>query len=132
MDASVVVSTNREPDILKKSKAIPYTMQDKTIIHKPPEGSPYANNPNRNTHASMLMSITCLMPNFFRKKGIARMKRVSDICEIDIISVEYFTTTELANSGIVEKSDKKVSPYILVNCKAPPKNIEKIKNNAIL
>ena len=38
--ASVVVSTNNDPEILKKSKAIPYTMHEKMIIHNPSEGFP--------------------------------------------------------------------------------------------
>ena len=35
-------------------------------------------------------------------------------------------------SGAFENSDKYTSPYILVSCKAPPRNIENTKNKAIL
>ena len=60
------------------------------------------------------------------------MKRVSDIWEIDKITVEYFTPKESAYFGIFPKSERKVSPYIFVNCKAAPRNNEKIKKVAIL
>ena len=59
---------------------------------------------------------------------MASINKVSDICDIDIIIVEYFTTKESEYSGIFSKSERKTSPYILVNCNAPPKNIEKMKN----
>ncbi len=72
----VDVSTNKEPEILKKSKAIPYTIQDKIIIHKPSVGFPKANNPKRNTQANIEINITCLIPKRFRKKGIAKMNKV--------------------------------------------------------
>jgi hypothetical protein len=86
----ICVSTNNEPDILKKSNAMPYTMHDKIIIHSPPAGSPKAKSPNLKTHASMLINITYLIPNFRRTKGIARMKSVSDTCDIDMIIAGYF------------------------------------------
>ena len=60
------------------------------------------------------------------------MNKVSDICEIDNIIVEYFTTNELVYAGFPAKPLKKDSPYIFVNCNAAPSNIEKIKNKAIL
>ena len=96
------------------------------------DGSPYANNPKRRTQASIENNITFFIPNLFRKKGIVRMNSVSEIWEMDMIMVEYFITNESAYFGIFLKSSRKVSPYILVSCKAAPKNIEKIKNNAIL
>ena len=90
-------------------------MHERIIIHNPSEGFPYANNPNRKTQASILINITCLMPNRFKKNGIAKINTVSEICEIDIIIVEYFTTNESLNSEIFAKSERKVSPYIFVN-----------------
>lgn len=80
----------------------------------------------------MLMSITFFMPNRFKKNGMASMNSVSDIWDIDIIMVEYFTTNESAYMGLFLKSFKKVSPYALVSWSAAPRNIEKIKNSAIL
>src|SRR5687767_14845837 len=78
-------------------------------------------------------SITFLIPNRFRKKGIVRMNTVSEICEIDMIMVEFLTTNDSGPySGTFLKSSRKVSPYIFVSCKAAPRNIEKIKNKAIL
>ena len=106
-------------------------MHDSTIIQRPPAGSPYASNPKRNTHANIDISITCLIPNRFRKNGMVRMNKVSDIWEIDIMMVEYFTTNESAYSGNRLKSSRKESPYMLVSCSAAPKNMEKIKNRAI-
>src|SRR5436190_7808666 len=103
------------------------------IIHNPSVGFPYANNPKRKTHASIENNITFLIPNFFRKKGIVKINTVSDICEIDIIMVEYFTTKESGPyAGIFLKSSKNVSPYIFVNCNAAPNNIENKKNSAVL
>ena len=67
-----------------------------------------------------------------RKNGIVSINSVSEICEIDMMMVEYFTTNESAYSGILLKSSKNASPYILVSCSAPPNNMEKIKNKAIL
>ena len=80
----------------------------------------------------MLINITFLIPNLFRKKGIANMNHVSDIWEIDKMIVEYFITKESAYFGTFAKSDKNTSPYIFVNCNAAPKNMEKRKNKAIL
>ena len=65
--------------ILKKSKAIPYTMHDTMIIHNPPAGSPKASKPKRSTHANMLINMTLLIPYRFKKNGIARIKAVSEI-----------------------------------------------------
>jgi hypothetical protein len=76
---SVEVSTNNEPDILKKSNAIPYTMQEAIIIHNPSAGFPNENKPKRNTQAIIEINITCLIPKRFKKKGIAKINQVSDI-----------------------------------------------------
>src|SRR6266496_5520812 len=108
-------------------------MHDKMISPVPAiDGSPYANKPKRNTQANIAISITFLIPNLFKKKGMVRINRVSDICEIDKMIVEYFTTNEFVNFGILLKSLRKESPYIFVNCKAAPNIMEKIKNKAIL
>ena len=69
-------------------------MQERMIIQSPSAGFPKAKKANRSTHASMLINITILMPKRFRKKGIARMNRVSETCEMDMMIVEYFTTSE--------------------------------------
>src|SRR3954466_8821532 len=89
MLASVLGSTNKEPEILKKSNAIPYTMHDRMISIVPKATrSPKANKPKRNTQANIANNITSLIPNLFRKKGMERINNVSDICEIDRIIVE--------------------------------------------
>src|ERR1044072_9000003 len=107
-------------------------MQERMIIHNPPEGSPKANRPKRKTQANMENSITCLIPKRFKKKGIARINNVSEICEIDMMMVEYFTTNESAYAGTFEKFERNLSPYMLVNCRAAPKSMENTKNSAIL
>ena len=125
-------STNKEPEILKKSNAIPYTIIDRTRSHKPEPGFPIPNNPNRNTHASMLISITCFIPNRLKKNGIARMKRVSDICESEIRILLCFTAKLSAYSGTFAKSPKNGLPNMFVICNAAPKNIANKKNFAII
>src|SRR6185503_365479 len=103
------------------------------IIHKPSSGLPYAKSPNRKTQASIEKTITVFIPKRFKKNGILKMNNVSDIWEIDKMIVEYLTTKESGPySGIFLKSSRNVSPYMFVNCNAAPKNIEKIKNKAIL
>jgi len=82
--------------MLKKSKAIPYTTHDKIIIHNPSAGLPNENSPKRNTQAIIEKIMTFLIPKRLRKNGIVRINNVSDICEMDIIIVEYFTTNESA------------------------------------
>ena len=60
-------------------------------------------SPKRNTHASMAISITCLMPKRFRKKGISRMQSVSDICDSEIRMLACCTPKVPAYSGILPK-----------------------------
>ena len=117
--------------MLKKSNAIPYTIIDKISIQMPDPGSPKPNSPNRNTQANILMSMTRLIPKCFRKKGMARINSVSDICEMDSRITECLTPKESANSGILAKLPKNASPYVFVICKAAPSNIEKKKKIAI-
>ena len=68
-DGFASLSTNNEPDILKKSNAIPYTIMERISNDRPDPGLPTPNNPKRNTQASILISITCLIPNRRRKNG---------------------------------------------------------------
>src|ERR1700742_2198004 len=105
-------------------------MHDKMIIHNPPEGSPKAKSPKRSTQASILKSITYLIPNLRRKNGIASIKSVSDTCDIDMMIAGYFTVTRSLYCGTFAKSCRKVSPYALVNCNAAPRSIEKAKKTA--
>jgi len=57
---------------------------DKIKRDKPFPGLPIPNNPKRNTQAKMLISITLFIPNLCKKKGMVRIKSVSEICEIEI------------------------------------------------
>src|SRR5690606_27798470 len=100
----------KEPEILKKSNAKPYTMQESMIIHKPSAGFPKANNPNRSTQAIMAKSMTLRIPKRFKKKGIAKIKRVSEIWEMDIMMVERSTISESAYLGKKANSLRKTSP----------------------
>ena len=52
------------------------------------------------------MSITFLMPYFFRKKGMSKMQSVSEICEMDDRNTLCFTAKALAYSGILPKSSR--------------------------
>ena len=103
-------STNKEPEMLKKSNAIPYTIMDKISIQMPAPGSPNPNSPNRNTQANILISMTRLIPKCLKKKGMAKINRVSDICEIDSRITECLTPKESANSGILAKLPRNASP----------------------
>ena len=80
----------------------------------------------------MLISITFLIPYRFKKNGIARINKVSDTCEIDIIIVDLSTTNDFAYSGKSPNSLKNKSPYAFVSCNAAPKNMAKMKKSAIL
>ena len=62
---------------------------------------------------------------------MVRMSRVSEICEIDIITEACCTIKLLANSGSLSKLCRKVLPNILVICNSAPSIIEKIKKIAI-
>src|SRR5690606_11904567 len=104
IEGSVALSTYIEPDTLKKSNAIPYTILERIIIHNPLPGSPKENRPKRSTQAVILISITDLIPKRFIKKGMVRIKMVSDICEMDTIIVDDFTTRESAKAGLAPKS----------------------------
>ena len=117
--------------MLKKSNAMPYTIMDRINIHSPEPGSPKPNNPNRNTHANILISMTCLIPKCLRKKGMARINNVSDICEMDSRITECFTPKDSAYSGMLAKLPKKRSPYVLVICNAAPRSMENKKKIAI-
>ena len=110
---------------------MPYTIMDRMSIHKPLPGSPKPNNPKRNTQANILISITRLIPKCFRKKGMARINNVSDICEMDSRITECFTPKDSAYSGILAKLPKKRSPYVLVICNAAPRSMENKKKIAI-
>src|SRR6185503_11513725 len=78
----------------------------------------------------MLISITFFIPKRRRKKGMVRMKRVSDICEMDNKMFGFFTAKE---SGYFEvKSARNCPPNAFVICSAAPRNMEKIKKIAIL
>ncbi len=105
-------------------------MHDKTIIHKPPSGLLKAIRPNLNTQASILNSITYLIPNLRRKNGMARINNVSEICDIDMIMAGYLTAIKPLYGGTLAKSWINVSPYALVNCNAAPNNMANAKNIA--
>ncbi|MNR52573.1 hypothetical protein D3C85_1724350 [compost metagenome] len=85
------MSTNRDPEILKKSNAIPYTIIDNMRKITPEPGFPIPNNAKRKTHAIILKIITCLIPNRFKKNGIVKINSVSEICDNEIIKTECST-----------------------------------------
>ena len=59
-------------------------------------GLPTPKKPKRNTHANIDMSMTPLMPNFLRQKGIIRIQSASLICEMEVSNVALFAAKELA------------------------------------
>src|SRR5882762_1282362 len=80
----------------------------------------------------MLIIITVFIPNRRRKKGIARINKVSDTCEIDDKIFGCATVKEPAYFGSLAKPPRKARPNAFVICKAAPKNIENKKNTATL
>jgi hypothetical protein len=75
--------------------------------------------------------MTCLIPNRRRKKGIVRIKSVSEICDIDKIIAGYFTAIVFLYASTFAKSWRNVSPYALVNCNAAPRSNANTKNIAV-
>ena len=96
-----------------------------------PVGLPAPRKAKRKAHAPKAMSITFLIPNFFKKKGIKRMHKVSDICEMDDKNTLFFTAKALAYSGDWPKASKKGVQKPLVTCRHMPKRNEKMKNTAM-
>ena len=75
-------------------------MQLRMNIQTPPPGLPAPKKPKRKTHANMAMSMTFLMPNFFMKKGIRRMQRVSETWLSDMRALALLAPHALANAGL--------------------------------
>src|SRR4030043_1621872 len=82
-------------------------MHERIIIQSPSAGFPNPNRPKRRIHATILNSITFFIPNFLRKKGMVRIKRVSEICETDIIIAGYLTAIRSLYFGMSAKSCRK-------------------------
>ena len=57
-------------------------------------GDPAPKKPKRKTQANIAINMTFLIPNFFMKKGIRRIHRVSEACEIEIRALEFLTANE--------------------------------------
>ena len=109
MSGVVFSLTYREPEMLKKSNATPYTMQLSTKSSTPGQaGFPAPNRPKRNTQANIAISITFLMPNFFIAKGISRIQSVSEAWLIAISALEFFTANVFARAGFSAKEPRKV------------------------
>ena len=56
----------------------------------------------------MAMSITFLMPNLRMAKGMSRIQRVSEACEMAISALEFFTAKVFARDGSAAKEPRKV------------------------
>jgi hypothetical protein len=69
------------------------------------------------------------MPNLRRKKGMVRMKSVSEIWEIESRRLECFTPNE--SGSVVLKLSRNEPPNALVICNAAPKNIANKKKTSI-
>lgn len=84
-DGSTSLSTNSDPEMLKKSNATPYTIIESVNANSPGmTGDPIPNSPNRKNQADIEIIITALMPYRFKKNGINKMHSVSDTCESEI------------------------------------------------
>jgi hypothetical protein len=62
MVCGVSLSTNSDPETLKKSNATPYTSMENTNSHAPLPVLPKPKRPKRSTQADMAINITFLMP----------------------------------------------------------------------
>ena len=131
-EISVSLSTNKEPETLKKSNATPYTIMERINIHTPLPGLPNPNKPKRKTQAIIAISITFFIPNRPKKKGISKIQQVSLICESEISKLACCTPKVSAYSGIALKLviNGLANPFVI--CSETPNNIENIKNIAIL
>ena len=120
------------PETLKKSKATPYTIQDKIKSITPGiAGLPTPKNPKRKTHANSDINITILIPKRFKKNGIINIQSASLICDIEVKSVALLAAKVSENSGTPLKLVRKGPANPFVTCKHIPSKAEKIKNNAI-
>lgn len=72
---------------------------DKIIIYKLVIGFLKVNNLKCSIQVNILISIICLILKCFKKNGIVRINKVLEICEIDIIIVEYFIIKEFVYFG---------------------------------
>ena len=92
---------------------------------------PIPKNPKRNTHANIDIAITIFIPYLRKKNGINKIHNVSLICDNEINALA------LLAPHVDEYSDISANPLInglakpLVIWSETPRNIEKIKNNAI-
>jgi hypothetical protein len=69
-----------EQEVLYGKAFMRFARASLPIIDDPkPSGEPKEKNPNLITQAIILISITFLIPNFLRKKGIVKMNKVSEI-----------------------------------------------------
>ena len=73
------------------------------------------------------MSITFLIPNFFRQKGMSRMQSVSDTCEIDDRNTLLRTAKAFAYSGDLPKASRYGVAKPLVTWRHMPSRKEKMK-----
>src|ERR1700744_4618088 len=95
-------------------------IMERSSSGRPVPGLPIPNRPNRKTQAKILISITLLIPNFRKKKGIRRIKRISEIWEMERSKLECRTPKELIYSGFLAKSLMNTLPKALVIWRAAP------------
>src|SRR5690606_21020553 len=77
----------------------------------------------------MLNRMTFRMPKRVRKKGISRIKKVSEIWEME--SKRFGCCTPNESGYVLLKSFKNGLPKAFVICSAAPSNSAKTKNNAV-
>ena len=94
-------------------------------------GLPNPNKPKRATQASILISITFLMPKRFKKNGMSKIHNVSEIWESETNAVALRAPQEPVYPANESKPEINGPANPLVICKDIPKSIEKIKKIAI-
>ena len=85
---------------------------DEISRYNPSAGFPNPKRANLKTQAKILMIITFLIPYLFRKKGIVRMNKVSEICATEDRRFGCFTAKLSGYNA--SKSFKNGTPNVFV------------------
>ena len=94
-------------------------------------GLPTPKKPKRSTQASILINITFLIPNRFKKNGMSKIQSVSEICEREISAVALLAPHEpvYPSNALNPVINGPAKPLVI--CSDIPNNMENKKKIAI-